>query len=450
MRGRWWVLAGIVVVVVVAIAVWWRQTSAAPRTPPEVAVSDPALGEVVAKARLEVITHPNDASSWGRLGETLLANGLLTPARECFTEAGRLDPKNPQWPYLEGVSLLLDDPVAALPCWQRAAECPGNDDRAVTARLRWAEALLANNRADEAVKVLELLRTQRPDNSRLQYDLGLLAVAQNNPQVGVEHFRQCMDDPSCRRKALSQLAALYNSLGKPAEAADCVQKIAELPLDYDWPDPFLESYLTLTVGREGLFLQAEKQQQQGNVRQAIMLYETVIRQYPDEARAYAKLGMLLAELGNYTAAENVLRAGLSANPNMAQLHFFLAAALFPQAERLGATNDAGKEKFQQVEAAARRAIELKPDHGFAYLYLGLALKNLGKNKEALVALHEAVRCTPDATDPHLHLGQTLWEQGQTTEALKELETAVRLARPSDQRPRTALDRMKAGNKPGKN
>lgn len=450
MRGRLWVLAGIVLVAVVALALWWRQTDVPPRTPPEIEVNDPALAEVVAKARFEVVTHPNDANSWGRLGETLLANGLLVPARECFVEASRLDNKNPKWPYLEGVSLLLEDPVAALPCWQRAAECPGNDDRAITARLRWAESLLANNRADEAAKVLEQVRSLRPDDPRLEFDLGLLAVAQNDPQLGIEHFRKCADDVSARRKAMTQLAALYNALGKSTEAVECARRAEELPPDYDWPDPFLESYLSLTVGRESLFLQAEKQQQQGNVRQAIMLYETVLRQRPDEARAYTKLGMLLAELGNYTAAENVLRTGLTTNPNMAQLHFFLAAALFPQAERLGASTDSGKEKFRQVEVAARRATELKPDHGFAYLYLGLALKNLGKKDESLAALREAVRCTPDATDPHLHLGQTLWEQDQTAEALKELETAVRLARPNDSRPRAALDRVKAGTKPGKN
>jgi tetratricopeptide (TPR) repeat protein len=427
------------------VAVWWWVPREKPPEPPDVTISDPAVAGAVAKARAEVVAHPKDAARWGRLGQTFLANGLLGPARECLAEAGKLAPQDPQWPYLEGVSLLLSDPVAAVPCWQRAAECPGDDDRAATARFRWAEVLLANDRFAEAESVLRALLVRRPNDPRVHLDLGLVAVARNDPRESLEHFRRCADHPSARRKVATQLAALYNSQGKTAEAAEFASRLSDATPDQDWPDPFLESYLSLTVGRDALFIQAEKLQQ-GNPQQAITLFQTVIRRYPDEARAYSKLGMLLAELGNYPAAEEILRAGLAVNPDMVQGHFFLAAALFPQAERLGLDTPAGREKLRQTATAARRATELKPDHGFAHLYLGLALNRLGQKAEAITALREAVRCTPEATDPHLHLGQALFDDGQTEQAVAELETAVRLASKNDPRPRAALERVKAGPK----
>ena len=445
MRRRRWVLVGIVAVTLAGAAVWWSTSRRpAPPAPPDIAISDPAVAAAVAKARAEVTANPTDAARWGRLGQTFLANGLLAPARECLAEAGKLDPKDPQWPYLEAVSLLLDDPLAAVPCWQRAAECPGDDDRAATA-LRWAEVLLANDRPTEAEAVLRGLLARRPIDPRVHLDLGLVAVARNDPGAGIEHFRRCSAHPAARRKAATHLAALYTAQGKPAEAAESARRADELPPDQEWADPFLESYLPLTVGREALFIQAEKLQH-GNPEQAVPLFRMVIQRYPDEARAYPKLGMLLAEMGEYRAAEDVLRAGLAVHADLVQTHFFLAVALFPQAERLGLGTPAGQEKLRQTVTAARRATELKPDHGFAHLYLGLALDRLGQKAEALAALHEAVRCTPEAADPHLHLGLALFEAGQTEQGIAELETAVRVASKHDPRPRAALERVKAGKK----
>jgi tetratricopeptide (TPR) repeat protein len=437
----------VLILVAAAAGWWWTHRSPPPRTPPEGAIADPVVAAAVSKARAEVIAHPNDSAAWGRLGQTFLANGELIPARECLAEAGRLDPGNPVWPYLEGISLLLSDPVAAIPCWQRAAECPGDDDRAVTARLRWAEALLANNQPSEAESALQQVRAGHPTMPRLTFDLGLLAMTRGDTQAAIDLFRKCLDDPAARRKSSTHLAALYASLGKSAGATEFARKAEELPPDHDWPDPFLESYVGFTIGRESLFIQAEKEQQRGNIRQAILLYREVIQQYPAEGRAYAKLGMLLAELGDYAEAERVLRNGLAVEPNMVQNHFFLAVALFHQAERVGLSTPAGQEKLKQTEAEARKATQLKPDHGFAYLYLGLSLNNLGQKKEALAAFREAVRCTPEATDPHLHLGQALAEEGQTDEAITELEAATRLATPTDTRPRTALDRVRKAKKP---
>ena len=448
MRRRRWFVAGASAAVLVGAIVWVARRET-PREPPVVAVTDPEIAAAVEAARAEVVARPSDAARWGRLGQTFLANGLTGPARECLAEAGRLDTQNPRWPYLEAVSQLLADPVAALPCWQRAAECSGSDTLAVTARLRWAEELIANGRPAEAEPVLRGVLASHPDSNRVHFDLGLLAVARNDPGAGIEHFGRCADDPSARRKSATHLAALYAAQGNTKEAAAAARRVAELPADRDWPDPFLEGYLDLTVGREALFIQAEKQQLVGNIQHAVRLYQTVIQKYPAEARAYVKLGMIFADHGDYGAAEQVLRDGLRVAPDLVQGHFFLAAALFPQAERLGFASPAGREKLQQTVVAARRATELKPDHGFAHLYLGLALRKLGQKAEGLVSLREAVRCTPEATDPHLHLGQALWDDGRAEdagEAVTELETAVRLAGPTDQRPRVALERVKAGKK----
>ena len=438
-RWRW--VAAVVVAVAAATAVtWWASRGTkAPKSPPEVAADDPAVAAAVAAARAEVVARPADADAWGRLGQTLLANGLLDPARECFAEAGRLNPRDVRWPYLEGVSLLLRDPTAALPLWERAAACPGDDDRATVARLRWAEALAAADRPHDAAAVFRSVLAADPGNARAHLGLGL---STDDPHAAIDHLRRCADHPSARRAAAVRLAALYARLGDPAQAAEFARRAEQLPPDSDWPDPIRDATLPFVVGRQGLFLQAEKTHLQGDARRAAMLFGELIRRHPEEDRAYTKLGMILAEAGQYREAEDVLRAGLRVSPGMVQGHYFLAVALFHQAEQEGFTTTAGRAKAEGAAEAAGAAVQLKPDHGFAHLYRGLALKHLGRTADAVAALRESVRCAPEAADTHLHLGQALAAAGLAADGIAELEAAVRLSAPTDSRARLALARVR--------
>jgi tetratricopeptide (TPR) repeat protein len=447
MHKRWWaILAAIVALAIVGGGLRWGlwDSPPTPTLPPEVASEDPELAEAINRARSRVTARPEDATEWGRLGQTLLANGLSDPARICFSRAQELDATEPRWAYLEGVSLLLRDPMAAIPCWQHAAERARGDELALTARLRWAEALMANDRLVEADEILRQELVTHPENVRLHFDLGSLASARSDSAGAIDQFRRCGNDPACRRKAATNLAALLSLQGKSDEAASFAAQAERLPPDSDWPDPFLSEIALMTLGRDGLFIQAEKQQQMGNVGLAEQMFYEVIQRYPDEARAYAKLGMILTERGDYARAEGTLRDGLRRSPDHVQCLFLLAAALFHQAERRGFDREESQAKLREAAASAARAVELKPDHGFAHLYRGLALKHLGQQREALASMREAARCTPEATDPHLHLGQALWEAGQVDEGRRELETAIRLAGPADKRPQATLDRLRSG------
>lgn len=408
--------------------------------PPNVTLDDPALTYAVEKARAEIVAAPNDSEKWGRLGQLFLANILADPARDCFREAARLNPDEIRWPYLEAVSFQQRDPQAAMPLWERAASLPGDARIRRTARLRWAEELIANDRLAEAEAILHEVGTS--NEPRVEFARGQLAVAKNQPREAITHYLRCQDNPSARQKSLSAIARLSTLIGDTEQAKKAAEQAQRLPPDADWPDPIREELLPYTVGRDALYLQAERQFMMGNIPQAVSLLRQVIDQFPDESRAYFKLGMILAEAGDNRGAEEVLRAGLKIAPNMVQGHFFLAVALFNQAERAGVTSTAGQEYLRAAATAAHRAIELKPDHGFAHLYLGLSQQQLGQSDAALKSLRTAVRCNPEATDPHLHLGEALANRGERKEAEAELTIAASLANPQDARPQKALERLR--------
>src|SRR5439155_19466770 len=95
-----------------------------------------------------VVESPRSALPWGRLGMVLVAHDRTAEANQCFAQAEQLDPREPRWPYFQGVALSLGAPEEALPKLQRAVELCG--DAAEAPRRRLAELLLLQGRAEEA------------------------------------------------------------------------------------------------------------------------------------------------------------------------------------------------------------------------------------------------------------------------------------------------------------
>jgi Flp pilus assembly protein TadD len=92
-------------------------------------------------------------------------------------------------------------------------------------------------------------------------------------------------------------------------------------------------------------------------------------------------------------------------------------------------------------AEARRATELKPDHAVAYMFWGLALKNLGEPAAAIPPLRTGLGIRPEQFDLHLGLGQCLAATGDPAGAEASLKTAQQL-KPDDPRPAQELARLR--------
>lgn len=97
--------------------------------------------------------------------------------------------------------------------------------------------------------------------------------------------------------------------------------------------------------------------------------------------------------------------------------------------------------FREAAAEAKRATELKPDHGQAYAIWGLALKNLGEPKAAVEPFRKALSIRPEDFLTHLSLGQVLAATGDRGGAEVSLKTAKQL-KPDDPRPDQELAKLK--------
>lgn len=98
---------------------------------------------------------------------------------------------------------------------------------------------------------------------------------------------------------------------------------------------------------------------------AINDYKQVIRLNPEYAPAYANLGAILHQEGQYSEAEAVLQQAIRLDPNDALSYSNLGAALYKQ------------QRYEEAIEAFQEALVLEPENALIHYNLGLALQRTG-------------------------------------------------------------------------
>jgi len=444
-RGSRRRVAAVAVLVVLAVGGvwWWRARDPAPDPPLLAGITDPEVAAAVTEARAKVLDRPRSGLAWGEYGTVLLANLFDREATECFVEAERLDPADPRWPYARGQIALKRDPPRAIDLLARAAEAAGDrpEYRAAFA-LTLAEALLERGEVDRAAALFEQ-ELDSPAADRAAFGLGQVALARGDDAGAARRFEAVRTNPACRKQAAAQLAALGRARGDATAARQYEAEANALEADPPWPDPYLDRVVTLQVGRRGLERRVALLEREGRYDAAAQAYLAQAR-FQRTSQALTGAGVNLARLGEFDRAASLLREAVQIDPADSNAHYTLALVLFTRAERLWAAEPASAEAaalFRQVVAKARRATELKPDHALAYMFWGLALKNLGEPAAAIPPLRTGLGIRPEQFDLHLGLGQCLAATGDPAGAEASLKTAQQL-KSDDPRPARELARLR--------
>jgi tetratricopeptide (TPR) repeat protein len=253
------------------------------------------------------------------------------------------------------------------------------------------------------------------------------------------HLKHGEHSPFTQRKACIQLAAVYRRMGKKKEADQYSRKADRLPPDSNWIDPYLAD--GTAVGRPARFQQVHQMQMHGDYRAAAEQLTALIQEQP-EYRAYVALAEALEKLGDFDRAEQALRAAIALEPEKFRAYHQLSRILWMRGSKIAQTDSQkARADFEQAANCARKAISSQADDAMSHVVLGLALRQLGKEEEALKALRMAVELGPNLTDAHFYLGQTLADAGQTADARLSLQRALELS-PEDTRPQKALAKLK--------
>ncbi|MBY0575518.1 MAG: tetratricopeptide repeat protein [Gallionellaceae bacterium] len=83
-------------------------------------------------------------------------------------------------------------------------------------------------------------------------------------------------------------------------------------------------------------------------------------------------------------------------------------------------------RYPEAATLARTMTARFPLHGFGWMALGAALKQMGQTADALVPMQKAAALSPDDADAHSNLGVTLQELGRLSEAEASLRRALQI------------------------
>ena len=180
---------------------------------------------------------------------------------------------------------------------------------------------------------------------------------------------------------------------------------------------------------------------QEHYREAIPLFEQVLKAEPNIALANLQLGRALNSLEQYDKALPWLQKAIELTPQSAEAHYELGAALgetgdwpgsakqFEAAVALDPASDdlhfnlgSAYEELDRVSDAMkqyRAALEINPNNFRANLFLGRRLAMQDHPKEALPLLQKAVKLQPQSADAHKFLGSAYTVLGDEEQARRE-------------------------------
>ena len=155
--------------------------------------------------------------------------------------------------------------------------------------------------------------------------------------------------------------------------------------------------------------------QSGRLSEARRVYEHVLHQDSDNARALFLLGTLAIQQRNYDAGETFIRRAIAVDSSDASYHNNLGVIL----------RETGR--LEDALSSYREATELRPDYAEAHCNFGIALKDLGRTEEAIPPLERAVELAPDFGGAYSNLGNALHALGRPDAAMRAYDKAVALA-----------------------
>jgi tetratricopeptide (TPR) repeat protein len=426
-----------------AAGIWWWSQPAPPTPPMPAGIEDAEVRQAIEDTRQRVLNAPRSAAAWGDLGLVLLAHRLDDDAALCFMEAARLDPADPRWPYGAGLVVMKSDVDRSLSWFRQAVKSADNKPEFRSSmRLRLAETLVQGGHLDEAAQVFQEEEQDEPQSPRLALGKGQVALARDDTVAATKFLLVARANSLARKRATVQLAAAARRCGDGAAADAYELDIAQWPDDPPWPDPFLDQMARVVVGRTARQRQIAQLERQHRFADVADIYLQLIQTQPTPT-AYLGAGTNLARAGDYRRGLPLLHEAIRLDPDSANAHTALAAIVLSRAQKEWQTSPEAprvKEWFREVVEHARRATELRPDHGNAYLCWGLALKYLDAPAAAIVPLRKGVACQPANLALQQALGEALLEAGEYTEARAALENA-RLLAPKDARTAKALERL---------
>jgi protein O-GlcNAc transferase len=154
--------------------------------------------------------------------------------------------------------------------------------------------------------------------------------------------------------------------------------------------------------------------QDGNIQEAKQICEKILIKIPKDFNALHLLGIIYCGIGNYESATKYIGEALQHNPNIADAHFNLGAALKKQGQ------------YHKAITCYQRALQLNPYFPEAYCNLGVIFLEQGHYEEAMIYFEKALQINPMFVDVLVNLGVLHKEIGNVNKAENYYRSALQI------------------------
>ena len=233
--------------------------------------------------------------------------------------------------------------------------------------------------------------------------------------------------------ALAKLGGVLMTMGRPADALNCFDTLANLTPDD--PAPLHDRCVALmamnraeeaVAGFDRIlathpgFVSAHYNRGAslsalGRVGEALVSYDQALKLDPKHVLALNNRGVALQALGRTPEAIQSLEQAIAIDPNCAPAYTNLSNSLRQQ------------NRFEEALACCARALAIDPKNVVASNEQGVALGKLGRLEQAVEVFKRTIALDPKYVEAHENLFVVLTELGRTDEATLSIEEAIRLA-----------------------
>jgi len=267
-----------------------------------------------------------------------------------------------------------------------------------------SQYFISRQRYDDARIVLTGLLRGAPDDSDLNYLLGLIYDKQQQKTDALRHFSRIKKDSMFYTSSLLQMAFLYEETEQPEQA----ESIFDLLLEKDPESIEILLYAGSFLERREQYEQAEKLYLQGldlDSKNTDLLF---------------RLGVIYDKMGQKEAVIEKMKAVLEIVPEDANALNYL-----------GYTYAEMGIKLDEAQQMIEKALQIDPDNGYITDSLGWVYYKKGEIEKAIELLTRAVSLSPDDSILLEHLGDAYIKNGNTDQALEAYQRSLKLAPDKD-------------------
>lgn len=341
-------------------------------------------------------TAPNEPVALNLLGTVRAQQGKLDEAEALMIRSVGIDPSYVAVHMnLAFLYLLRNAPEKTI---SELKEVVKLEPHNIEANYKLGRLLLARDRTDDSIAILERAKAQTPAALVFLPLLGDAYLKKGNVEKAEENYLLALEGQKDNPDPVLGLARVARNRGDATAALGYLVKARELAGN----SPELHYKVGVAAFDLGSFDDAER-----DLEQAVKLK-------PNEPAYLIALGAVRLKKSDLFAAEKIFRQALELQPQNSQAELYLGYVLYKQ------------KKFNEARGYLEQTIKADSKVPESFYYLGLIVQEENDDERAITLLEKAVQLSPTFANAHVALGASYLKLKDYARAQKELELGARL------------------------